>query len=650
MITVKKQDYTDTVAEFANLTRRTAYSMQTADVAYEVLIGKDNRWMIESIHPAKILAMSHAQALLAANQHEAVRVTRTAGKAPEKVVFEQETAGMAEKPITISPIDEAAFCDTLADLNGFEARKTVGRVLRRYLDEHGITALEILHSYWHLQDVQRTDKLYDQAIHRIASIQARAYDLVASERIDKLYGLSKHLTEELRDIGKTAPYTDQIAKDGLAAALKAIEDAFIAERRPLFTNAVLAEFLSRERDWNRKLVLVFDQIDMGAEGDALAYLDEICAEILDGAEAIKMLLGGQPDMVSALRILARVSGGRQNSALTGAPLLNRLNAIMATNHMPMTRSILLERVTRSLSSAQPLTREDETADGAAFPALVTDLVWYAGLSGGVEISEAVTRRCRTALKTRGEDLTAVEGITRILAMLPNRAVKIGYLLDLSRSPFGERHQAAVLTTLLSVVKSVSSLSNLLPERSTRNQLALAVEDLRNRLGGDALGEEISTLIEKKLAKILNDGSQESRDIPSQKKAPGKTQPAKPARAPKPDADGKRKFLAGEAIFSEGDNGDEAYMILSGLVEISVQADGSKLVLAKLDRGEIFGEMALIDDQPRMAAARAMTDTEVVVVPQESFKKRLSWLSEEDRLISHILDALVSRLRQQPFAQ
>jgi len=74
------------------------------------------------------------------------------------------------------------------------------------------------------------------------------------------------------------------------------------------------------------------------------------------------------------------------------------------------------------------------------------------------------------------------------------------------------------------------------------------------------------------------------------------------------------------------------------------------VLAKLDRGEIFGEMALIDDQPRMAAARAMTDTEVVVVPQESFKKRLSWLSEEDRLISHILDALVSRLRQQPFAQ
>ena len=89
MITVKKQDYTDTVAEFANLTRRTAYSMQTADVAYEVLIGKDNRWTIESIHPAKILAMSHAQALLAANQHEAVRVTRTAGKAPEKVVFEQ---------------------------------------------------------------------------------------------------------------------------------------------------------------------------------------------------------------------------------------------------------------------------------------------------------------------------------------------------------------------------------------------------------------------------------------------------------------------------------------------------------------------------------------------------------------------------------
>ena len=87
------------------------------------------------------------------------------------------------------------------------------------------------------------------------------------------------------------------------------------------------------------------------------------------------------------------------------------------------------------------------------------------------------------------------------------------------------------------------------------------------------------------------------------------------------------------------------MIVSGKVEISTGSGEERIVMATLGRGEFFGEMALVDDQPRMATATATQEAAVLVVPQEVFKKRLAWLAEEDRMISQVMEVLVTRLRQ-----
>jgi hypothetical protein len=225
-------------------------------------------------------------------------------------------------------------------------------------------------------------------------------------------------------------------------------------------------------------------------------------------------------------------------------------------------------------------------------------------------------------------------------MLPTTAVKMGYLLDLSRSEFGHKYQAHVLTRLLDIVKPITSLSAILPVSSSREALAQAVDDLRNRLGDDELGQEISTLITMKLDGFLDrtdSAESESSDDTA-------TAPQKPPRAKSAKDENSRTFKAGDIIFRESEPGDEAFVIFSGEVQISVGEGENRVVIATLDRGEVFGEMALVDDEPRMATATAMRDTAVYIVPQEMFKKRLSWLAEEDRLISHIVETLVSRLR------
>src|SRR4051812_35927499 len=69
------------------------------------------------------------------------------------------------------------------------------------------------------------------------------------------------------------------------------------------------------------------------------------------------------------------------------------------------------------------------------------------------------------------------------------------------------------------------------------------------------------------------------------------------------------FPEGGVVFIKGDRGNAAYMVRSGRVEIR---EGGRVVEA-MTRGELFGEMALIDSEPRSASAVAVGSTELAVI-------------------------------------
>lgn len=102
-----------------------------------------------------------------------------------------------------------------------------------------------------------------------------------------------------------------------------------------------------------------------------------------------------------------------------------------------------------------------------------------------------------------------------------------------------------------------------------------------------------------------------------------------------------KFPAGKRIFGEGDLGDEAYRIVEGRVEISIQEDGQKLVLATLGEGEIFGEMAMIENRPRSATARFLEASVVEVIGREDFEVVLA--SGGEKMVPY-LTTIFDRLR------
>ncbi len=70
---------------------------------------------------------------------------------------------------------------------------------------------------------------------------------------------------------------------------------------------------------------------------------------------------------------------------------------------------------------------------------------------------------------------------------------------------------------------------------------------------------------------------------------------------------EERFQPDALIFSEGEHGDKLYIVVDGQVRISRRLQGmGEEALTILGRGDVFGEMALIDDQPRSADARAHT--------------------------------------------
>lgn len=104
---------------------------------------------------------------------------------------------------------------------------------------------------------------------------------------------------------------------------------------------------------------------------------------------------------------------------------------------------------------------------------------------------------------------------------------------------------------------------------------------------------------------------------------------------------RHEIKNGEIALRAGDRGDTAYFILSGAVEVFIERDGRHVTLARLGKGEIFGEMAIIDPGPRSASVRAVEDTICIVTTYDDFTRSIA---ENPQFATEFLRTLVARLR------
>lgn len=110
---------------------------------------------------------------------------------------------------------------------------------------------------------------------------------------------------------------------------------------------------------------------------------------------------------------------------------------------------------------------------------------------------------------------------------------------------------------------------------------------------------------------------------------------------KPIRPGPVDVKEGEVILVEGDSGREMYIIEEGRVEIFRKTEGGEHRLGLLEPGDFFGEMGLLDDQPRAASARAAVDSRLLCIDQTTFEQMIR---RHPELSIRIMRSLCQRLR------
>lgn len=105
---------------------------------------------------------------------------------------------------------------------------------------------------------------------------------------------------------------------------------------------------------------------------------------------------------------------------------------------------------------------------------------------------------------------------------------------------------------------------------------------------------------------------------------------------------ERSYPSGAQIFKEGDSGDGIYVVKDGAVEISVAMNqNARRAFAKINPGEIFGEMAVLEFKPRSATAVAASPTQVYFIPRNEL---LLMLERSPALSLELLREISQRLR------
>ncbi|OQY40482.1 MAG: hypothetical protein B6229_01650 [Spirochaetaceae bacterium 4572_7] len=102
----------------------------------------------------------------------------------------------------------------------------------------------------------------------------------------------------------------------------------------------------------------------------------------------------------------------------------------------------------------------------------------------------------------------------------------------------------------------------------------------------------------------------------------------------------RRYPDGCMIFGEGQKGSELYIIQKGTVKITKIINSKEIILAILKPGDMFGEMALLEDKPRSASAICNSDTDIMVISRSNFKKMVS---EQPQIITKLTILLAERI-------
>ncbi|CAO3438039.1 FHA domain-containing protein [Azospirillum endophyticum] len=501
------------------------------EARFEVVVEQGGKPNIDGVFDDEKAATERANFLLRLAKFPVVRVVKVTGTGREETIFQKSSSGGA-RPTTISPIETANLCTDVLQVFSFDSRMTLLRLLRGYWDDQGVIPSEQLHRYYPLRYFEREALLFNPAVSRLAAIQAPMLGLKPHERYDQIIRLFAALKDLAQKSDTLAPFDQALVRGGISGLLLAALDRPVEERDRIVTHA-FGSLLEPHRDWGAKLAAVL-RLHQEGDGESTRLVDEVAAEITDGREPIRALIGYAPDLASALlALLATLRGDLDDRLPHTEPLLALSNALASDGTglgFARTRQALLHRIRGGLDGLTPLTRTGAASDARAFSSIVDGMIAFDGFMGGPAMAESLTRRGKTVWAAGGSDLPFEETMMRLAGRFDTAAGRLGYLLDLGASAYGHKKISTVIQRVADEFNRVKSAAELAAPGASIQEVR---EGLGRRLRAAGIPRALADGLIAKIAAIPDDRrvSVSGTGVLAGERGTSRSMPRPPARTP-----------------------------------------------------------------------------------------------------------------------
>ncbi len=452
---------------------------------FEILALRDERWVLDETRETESAARQIAKTIINKPRVGGVRIIkswkRADGQVTETVIHEEQRQ-VVDAPVTIVPIDDAPQCSKLNDFYELDSRLTMGRLLRKYVEQVFLTPTELLHNYKALKKFQDADTLYPSAVDRVATVQAKASGTDAKARRDELHKFAAQATVRVRKVEESGSLPDFKGTD-FKAAYDRIKRTAPPDEASYLALVVLCRDLVQHRDWLAKLARIAELIQPEGDDEILQLFDRVMADLVATPSALQDILGQHRNLAAALGAIIELHDNGQAAEKSDArDEIAKIGPLIASGQMRETRLSLIERLCRQLGSPAPLSKNDPSKERDAIKEIVAKLFRADGILGGPDAAAAMTKRF--VYLQEGGGLSALKNsVGGVVSTMKDMLDRVIYLLELAKSELGKDLRETISDQLSKLIE-VNDLNSLAPGAKDVTEKLLAVKRIFETLKGE----------------------------------------------------------------------------------------------------------------------------------------------------------------------
>ena len=484
---------------------------------FEILALREGRWTIEATAQHQEVAQAEAAKILSRAGILGVRVIKEAKGSidrlkPEDILFEKMKPKTEEK-VFVQDIDDAPVCHAPSDLFVGEARATINRLFRNYLDKNNITATELLHAPREIKRVLEEGTLLFSAVGKVSTFQVRKMeDTTVNQRRDVLFDFINKINA--RAIAASEQRLPRIRVEGFNTVVEGIVAKVSQEHVSHLVRYVMSVELVENRSFLGKFGQLMEWAWKAEAPQALEAIDIFVSDTLYNVDVLRDMIGNPRELGTALVTLLCVAEGRplveeeeeeepveltpEHQEFANATFIR----LIAAGKLPESKAVLVDRVRRQLEGLSPLTRGDREEEREVFIGLLDKLIPDIEIIGGPSMAQAMTARQSTIIN-KGGSKGMREAAETMLPALGDPGRATGYLLAMMDSEIGQTVLRNDLETLLDkLLVHSKTINHLIRDKLPPNKKMAKVTSIYHHIQKSNLPPQRKAALTERLDELL----------------------------------------------------------------------------------------------------------------------------------------------------